>query len=364
MTYVLPVGYMRRTIQQIQQGIEQGLHPGMQIFIWHRGQIVLDDAYGTARPGVVLTPQSRMLWMSAGKPVTAVAVMQLIQQKQLQLNDTVSRIIPEFARNGKQGITIFHLLTHTAGFRGPLNSFTPGNWDQIIERCCLLRQEPGWVPGQKAGYHVASSWFVLGEIVRRVDGRSIDRYVRESVFAPVGATDSWIGMPESAANENDALVEPDFPGNQVVDAWTTPRPPANARGPIRQLGQWYVSLLQKDGSVLAPDLVVEMTRRQRQGMFDETFKQTVDWGLGFKLDSKRYNPSEPYGYGPYASERTFGHSGNQCSCAFADPAHDLVVAWCANGMPGEERHQSRQNAINRAIYEDLGLTGASDRTKG
>lgn len=355
---------MRRTIQQIRQGIEQGLHPGMQIFIWHRGQVVIDNAYGNARPGVELTPESRMLWMSAGKPVTAVAVMQLVQRGLLDLKTRISELIPEFAQNGKQSVTVFHLLTHTAGFRGPLNSFTPGTWDQIIQRCCSLRQEPGWVPGEKAGYHVASSWFILGEIVRRVDGRSIDLYVRESVFAPVGATDCWIGIPESEVNKNDALVEPDFPGNQVVDAWTTPRPPANARGPIRQLGQWYVSLLQQDGRLLAPDLVSEMTRRQRAGMFDETFKQIVDWGLGFKLDSKRYGSIESYGYGPYASETTFGHSGNQCSCAFADPENELVVAWCANGMPGEERHQTRQQAIHQAIYEDLGLTSASDYTNG
>ncbi|GIW75975.1 MAG: serine hydrolase [Phycisphaerae bacterium] len=355
---------MHRTIQQIQHGLEQKLYPGMQIFVWHRGRTVLDEAYGYARPGIKLTPDSRMLWMSAGKPVTAVAVMQLVQRGLLDLETRVSRLIPEFAQNGKQSITIFHLLTHTGGFRGPLNSFTPGTWDQIVQRCCSLRQEPGWVPGQKAGYHVASSWFILGEIVRRVDSRSIDRYVRESVFAPVGATDCWIGMPESVVREDDALVEPDFPGNQVIDAWTTPRPPANARGPIRQLGLWYVSLLQQDDRLLNADWVSEMIRRQRTGMFDETFKQVVDWGLGFKLDSKRYGRPESYGYGPYASETTFGHSGNQCSCAFADPENELVVAWCCNGMPGEDRHQVRQEAIHRAIYEDLGLTGASDHSNG
>ena len=102
-----------------------------------------------------------------------------------------------------------------------------------------------------------------------------------------------------------------------------------------------------------------MVARQREGMFDEAFKQTVDWGWGLKLDSKRYGTvngvGETYGYGPHASDATFGHSGNQCGCAFADPAHGLVVAWVVNGMPGEPKHQQRQNEINAAIYEDLGL---------
>jgi CubicO group peptidase (beta-lactamase class C family) len=98
-----------------------------------------------------------------------------------------------------------------------------------------------------------------------------------------------------------------------------------------------------------------MIQRHREGMFDETFKQKVDWGLGFKLDSKRYGVPEQYGYGPHALDSTFGHSGNQCSCAFADPEHDVVVAWCTNGMPGEAKHQERQHTVNAAIYEDLRL---------
>jgi CubicO group peptidase (beta-lactamase class C family) len=64
----------------------------------------------------------------------------------------------------------------------------------------------------------------------------------------------------------------------------------------------------------------------------------------------------PYSFGRHASTDTFGHSGNQASCAFADPKNRLVVAWACNGMPGERKHQQRQRAINNSIYEDLGLT--------
>jgi CubicO group peptidase (beta-lactamase class C family) len=63
----------------------------------------------------------------------------------------------------------------------------------------------------------------------------------------------------------------------------------------------------------------------------------------------------PYGYGKYASAKTFGHSGSKSSCAFCDPDHQLVVAWVCNGMPEESKHQARQRAINEAIYEDLNL---------
>jgi CubicO group peptidase (beta-lactamase class C family) len=189
-----------------------------------------------------------------------------------------------------------------------------------------------------------------------LDGRPFERYVREDVFVRMGAGDSSVGMDASEVSDRDALVVPDFPGNRVVDAWTVCRPPANARGPIRELGQVYISLVRHDGRLISPEVSQAMVARHRAGMFDETFKQTIDWGLGVKLDSKRFGAIEAYGYGAHASDATFGHSGNQCSCAFADPAHDLVAAWCTNGMPGEEKHQARQHAVNTAIYEDLGLT--------
>jgi len=92
-------------------------------------------------------------------------------------------------------------------------------------------------------------------------------------------------------------------------------------------------------------------------MFDETFQFKTDCGFGFILNSNRDGFQMPYGYGRHASRETFGHSGNQCGCAYADPQHQLVVAWVCNGQPGERNHQRRQRAINNAIYEDLGLIG-------
>jgi CubicO group peptidase (beta-lactamase class C family) len=99
-----------------------------------------------------------------------------------------------------------------------------------------------------------------------------------------------------------------------------------------------------------------MTSRQRAGVFDDTFQHVLDWGFGFCINSNRHGrETVPYGYGRFCSEETFGHSGAQSSCAFADPAHNLVVAWAFNGMPGERRHQLRARDLNSAIYQDLDL---------
>jgi CubicO group peptidase (beta-lactamase class C family) len=322
-----------------------------------------------------------------------------VDERRLRPDDRVVDHIPEFGRNGKAPITVRQLLTHTAGFRGPLNNFMPGTWEEILAKVYDLKLEPNWVPGEKAGYHIASSWFVLGELIRRVDGRAFDRYVREEIFLPLGLEDAWIGMPAERVEAYGRRLAPTVirephlhlgktPWNDA-EGLVVPRPGGNARGPIRALGRFYESLLPlalrkgetRGGSMatsrisdeetgmppaadgLAPpagplpqgDGEVGFTRRHRVGMFDQTFKCILDFGLGFLIDSKQYAGEHPYGYGRHASADTFGHSGNQSSCAFCDPAHGLVVAWVCTGMPGERAHDERARAINAAIYEDLNL---------
>jgi CubicO group peptidase (beta-lactamase class C family) len=355
-----PYNMLPRTRKILQNGIDTGLHPGAQIYVSLSGQTVADEAIGLARPHAKMTSDSLTLWMSAGKPVTAVAILQLVDRRLIHLDTRIADVIPEFGINGKEATTLRHILTHTAGFRGPLNNFTPGTWHDILERICALKQEPGWIPGEKAGYHIGSSWFVLGELVRRLDGRTIDQYARDEVFAKLDEPDASIGTPAAtfdSRGDDVALMfvtdkEPttDWPGN-TREANVLPRPGANARGPIRALAKMYESL----SSLLLPSLAAAMSSRQRVGMLDHTFKQVLDWGFGVMIDSKEYAGEHAYGFGPHASADTFGHSGNQSSCAYADPKHGLVVAWTCNGMPGEAKHQTRASGINRTIYEDLGL---------
>ncbi len=212
-----------RTLSVVQAGIDSGLHPGAQLYVSLDGHVVADDAIGVARPNVAMTRDTLTLWMSAGKPVAAVAAMQLVDRGLIALDTKVADVIPEFGINGKEAITLRHILTHTAGFRGPLNNFTPGTWEQILQRVYALKQEPGWVPGEKAGYHIGSSWFVLGELVRRLDGRMFDQYVREAIFAKLDEADAYVGIPESVfdSREQDIALmhvtekEPttDWPGN-------------------------------------------------------------------------------------------------------------------------------------------------------
>ncbi|HWB54799.1 MAG TPA: serine hydrolase, partial [Tepidisphaeraceae bacterium] len=134
-----------------------------------------------------------------------------------------------------------------------------------------------------------------------------------------------------------------------------PRPGANFRCPARQFINFYEMLLGKTTSVLKPQTIEAFTAPHRVYMHDQTFNANIDWALGFLINTAPYSPTTPYLYGPHASARTYGHSGNQCSVAFADPARGLVVCLAFNGMPGESAHQIRVRELLTVLYEELDL---------
>lgn len=365
-----PRDVLPRTVALVEQGMAERLHVGAQMYVSLHGTPVASFGLGEARPGVPMTPDTLMLWLSSVKPVGAVAIAQLWEQGELELDGRVAAYIPEFGAKGKEPITIRHLLTHTGGFRLADTGTPETPWEETIANVCAAPLERDWVPGRKAGYHVATSWLILGELVRRVDGRPYNQYVREAICEPLGMVDSWVGMPperyRAYGNRIGLMHDTTGPEPRVAGfdtearaAWVVPG--GTGRGPMRELGHFYEMLFNRgecEGRrILLPQTVEALTTRHRTGMYDHTFKHIIDWALGFIVDSKQYGvETVPYGYGRYCSPRTFGHGGAQSSTGFCDPEHGLVVALVFNGMAGEERHNTRVRAVASAIYEELGLT--------
>jgi CubicO group peptidase (beta-lactamase class C family) len=368
-----PCEALPRTVRALERGMRQGLQVGVQAYVSRRGRPVADFAMGEARPGVPMTADSLSIWLCACKPVGAVAVAQLWERGALALDDRVVRYLPEFGAGGKERITIRHLLTHTGGFRFAGRDGTAGwdylvsiPWEEMLQRICAEPIEAGWLPGRKAGYHASSSWFVLGEIVRRVDGRDYDRYVRDEIFVPLGMLDCWVGVPRERYREyGDRVVVPHLtvgrgraPLFDLVREDSAARvvPGGSGAGPMRELGRLYEMLLfrgQRDGAcLLSPQAVEALLARQCAGMRDETFGIVSNWGLGVSV--------EDIMFGRHRSRRAFGLGGVESSTAFADPEYGLVVAVYFNGMPGPMPHFRRAHALATAIYEDLGLVRAAD----
>lgn len=365
------VNNLRRTTAALEAGMAEGHHIGAQVYVSHRGVTVADFGIGESRPGVAMTPDTVMLWMSATKPLGAVAIAQLWERGKLALDDPVARHVPEFAQNGKDSITIRHILTHTAGIRSIEIGWPEEPWEQIIAKICAMRIERDWAPGRKAGYSTHVSWFMLGEIVRRIDGRDYASYVRQEIFEPLGMNDSWVAMPVDVYRGYGTRlgIMQKTEGGRVTDAGldteaacTNARPSGSGHGPVGELGRFYEMLLAggalAERRIISPQTTEALVARHRAGMYDQTFRNVMDWGLGFLLNSNQYGPDTvPYGYGPFASYRTYGHNGHQSVSAFADPENALAVAIVCNGMPGEVAHDRRMRAVHAAIYEDLELRG-------
>jgi CubicO group peptidase (beta-lactamase class C family) len=361
-----------RTREAIEAGVGEGLHLGAQIYVSLRGEPVADAALGENRPGEPLTGDHLMLWLSSTKPVTAVGIAQLWERGLLELDDPVAKHVPEFAANGKEGITLRHLLTHTGGIRMLDTGWPQRSWEEIVAKICAMKPEPRWVPGEKAGYHQASSWFILGEVIQRLSGRPFPVYMRQEIFEPLRMTDSWIGMPREryrsykesgriGAMWNTEGPETKPHGWDDEERCVNPSPGGNGYGPMRELGRFYEMLLGQGTlngrRVLLPQTVEAFTAVHRVGMMDATFKHVLDWGLGFIINSARYGAETvPYGYGHRASPHTFGHSGYRSSVGFGDPERGLAVALVFNGTPSNERHERRVRSVLDAGYEDISST--------
>jgi CubicO group peptidase (beta-lactamase class C family) len=315
------------------RGIEQGLHAGAQLYVSLKNGVIVNDAVGETSSGTPMTLDTPLPWLSSGKPLIAVAIAQLWERRLLDLDDPVAKHIPGFAAGGKEKITIRHILTHTAGFRAAIGLREDQSWDLVIAAINATRIEPRWIPGQTAGYHPLTSWYVLGELVHVLDGRPFERYVDEMIVRPLGMN-----------------------GTSYVEK-NRHAPGASASGPARDLARFYQMMLRRGETIVTPQTAEAMTAHHRVGVFDKTFNHVIDFGLGFVLQSNRYGvDTVPYNYGPHASPRTFGHSGARSSIGYCDPEHGLVVACIFDGRATEAQHDARMREVNAAIYEELGLT--------
>ena len=354
----------------IVQGIERGLHTGCQVYLSQNGRVLADVAVGESQPGVAMTADTINLWLSAGKPLTAVALLQQWERGELKLDDRVARFIPEFVAGGKGAITLRHLLTHTGGFRNVETGWPEVSWDETIGRICAAPLEENWVIGRSAGYHTSSSWFILGEVLQRISGRAVADLLRDELLRPLGMHDTWAAIPveqHAAYGDRIGRMFTREQGELRMLDWheaarcSAASPGSNTRGPIRELGRFYEMLLLRDGEsstgrVLSPQSVAALTARHRVGEFDQTLGHVIDFGLGVIVDSNRYGlDTVPYGYGRDCSPRTFGHGGAQSSQGWCDPEAGLVVAYYFNGRAGEGQHQRRAKAFNDAIWSDIGL---------
>jgi CubicO group peptidase (beta-lactamase class C family) len=341
----------------LQPGIDAGRYPGAQVYAAAGGEVLADMALGDARIGVPMTPDTIVSWQCNTKPVVAVAVCQLWERGLVELDAPVARYLPDFARHGKGAITLRHLLTHSARFNGGqgMVAAAQAGHDAVEARICDAALDPEWPIGRKARYTPAAGYAALGCVVRRVDGRPLDIYVREEIFEPLGMLDCWIGVaPAEVGSVADRMAvlydtqgdTPEFAlvlgkiartaGLAACEAGT------GGIGPMRELALFYRALL--DSRAGRPGALLK--RNTMLAMIDGAQLEDGShgaWGLGLQVASGYYGTWFP---------QAFGHEGLQFSMAFADPEHNAVFAGMVNGIerPGSLKQLLE---VSRLVYDAL-----------
>lgn len=172
---------------------------GIQLCVYEHGREVVNLWSGVSGPtSSAFTSDSLVLTASCTKGMTALCALMLVDRGLLDLDAPVTAYWPEFAQNDKAGIPVRWLLTHRSGLAlfDPIEHVELADlldWDRAVS--ALAAQRPLWQPGAYCGYHAVTFGFLVGEVIRRVSGRTVGRFLAENVTGPLGA-DFWIGLPE------------------------------------------------------------------------------------------------------------------------------------------------------------------------
>ncbi len=215
--------------------LDSGADVGASVAVYLHGEPVV-DIWGGWVDEAKSAPWERdtltNVW-STTKTMTFLCTLMLADRRQLDFHAPVATYWPEFAEGGKEHIEVRHLMGHTAGLSGWEQEIKPeqlADW----ERCTslLAAQEPWWEPGSASGYHAVTQGYLIGEVVRRITGKSIGAWFADEVAKPLGA-DFFIGLPESEDHRVSLVIPPPPLDPSAMDASelvikTFTNPPADA----------------------------------------------------------------------------------------------------------------------------------------
>lgn len=340
-----------------------GQQIGAGLALYHRGRPVADLWGGLADEdrGTPWERDTMAVSYSTTKGLTATCLHILADRGLVRYEDPVARYWPEFAASGKGEITVYHLLTHQAG----VPQVPPGlrlddltDWDTMVR--AIAQEAPLWQPGTESGYHALTFGWLVGEVVRRVDGRSLGTFFRDEVAKPLGITGLHIGAPESAEPHISVLksrlaespemeemrrqfMGPDsligkamgaHLGGDLQELLNTRAghaaeiPAANGVMTARDLARMYACLAgygKLDGVRLLSEVTVRRMSERQTFRPDRVILVEVGWALGYMTGGPAGWPQ-----GPRVS--AFGHAGYGGSIGFADPEIGLSFGIVLNAL--------------------------------
>ncbi|MCS5635482.1 MAG: beta-lactamase family protein [Myxococcota bacterium] len=371
-------GFCQPDFEGVQQAFEanfdKGLELGASVAVTLDGEPVVDLWGGSASPqGNPWQEDTLVNVYSTTKTMAAFCVLVLADRGEVDLHAPVADYWPEFAQQGKEGVLVSHVMSHSAGLSGfdpPLESVDAlYDWDSICAR--LAAQAPWWEPGTRSGYHAITQGYLQGEIVRRVSGRSLGQFFREEIAEPLAA-DFHIGLDPvhddrvgelvpPTAGLGDAFTDPDsiaartFLGASIdatepqTSAWRRAEiPAAGGIGNARSVARVHSALAcggEVDGVRLISEAGVARILEEQTRGEDMVLGAPIVFGMGFGLN----DPTFPISPNP----RAFFWGGWGGSLAIVDLDARLSIAYVMNRMEADLLGDLRGGSIAGAVYASL-----------
>jgi CubicO group peptidase (beta-lactamase class C family) len=338
--------------QAFAKNFDEGLEVGASFAATIEGELVADIWAGYADAACTRPWESDTIVnvYSTTKVMTALCMLMLVDRGLLDIDAPVAHYWPEFAQAGKEKIPVRYLLTHQAGLAGivePTPSEALYDWDRIVK--LLAAQKPLWEPGTDSGYHAVTFGYLLGEVLRRITGKTLGTFFREEVAEPLGA-DFHIGLDERHDSRVAELIPPESYASPVLNpdselgkamangarspkrtqdrAWRAAEIPAsNGHGNARSVARVATALAcggELDGVRLLGMPTIEKSIEEQCYGKDLVLGQPIRWGLGWALKSEE----APIGPNP----RTFYWGGWGGSAVIMDLDAKVGFAYVMNKM--------------------------------
>jgi len=300
--------------------ISEGSTPALSILAARGGMIFLHKAWGslTPEPNSLPVKKDSLFGMaSCSKPVTATAVMILLEEGQLALHDPLQQYIPEFEGPGSDNITIQHLMTHTSGL--PL--ITDSETTKFPKNGLCFQ------PGTEVLYS-SLGYNLLGELVERISGDPFEYFAQEHIFKPLEMQNTTFiqgGLDRVRSVQRRPGTSYDWP----AELEGTVRASSSLWSTAHDMGIFLQTFLNKgyygDHHLLSPALIEEMTHDQTRGIPREEVEGVLIPPVGFgwfMLGSAQF-PNYPKSF----SSASYGHSGASGAFFWVDPKYDLIGAF-------------------------------------
>ncbi len=329
---------------------------------------------------------------SCTKGATAICAHILKSRSLLDYDAPVSRYWPEYAKAGKEATTVRMMLDHSAGvpvLREQVRKDGMYDWNYMID--LLENQAPFWQPGMRNGYHGLTFGWTVGELVRRVSGKSLGTFFQDEIAKPLGL-DFWIGLPEEQEHRVAPMIRNVWPADTKLPAFleavvkdkssipalfllnTGGMMPggantraghaaeigaANGISNARGLAGMYAPLAQGGGKLVDQDTLDEMGRVSMATHFDASLCIPTRFALGFMKSMDNRHRSDGAAIMPgidsvLLSDAAFGHVGAGGSIGFADPDCGLAFGYSMNRMGAGLLLNPRGQALVDAAYKCLG----------